>query len=329
MDVFTPQCFQAFALLNNMPIRFFCEHCVQMLKIGTSKVGSVVDCPRCQKSVVVPPQSSPLAEESYRKLKSLRHQHTAPPAENDTAPIPTRQGLEEEIDDADMPLWMEEAWMPSQADSQGFYQASRAPPVLAEEIAIQKQKKQHNLLVTLLSVSLVIIFFVGITFGILIRGSDIQSPRAGQQADGLDTKNEVTGTLYYINENGERRGDADAVIICLPKDRQPASLLSCKGLRPEDTVNKDTVQIIHEMGGMYERADANGTFAFPYKEGERYFVILISAHQRRTGGEMKPSVEQELRRYFRDPDQFGEGYMSIDEHEWGKPTLRYTFELTD
>ena len=123
--------------------------------------------------------------------------------------------------------------------------------------------------------------------------------------------------------------DADAVIICLPKDRPPSTLLSCQGLRPEDTVNNDTVQIIHEMGGMYERADANGMFTLQYQEGVQYFVLLISAHQKRTGGEMKPSLMQELRRYFRDPELFGESSLNANAHEWGKPTLRYTFELMD
>jgi len=322
-----------------MPIRFFCEHCKQMLKIGSSKVGSVVNCPRCQKPIVIPLQSAPQAEEAYRLLKSqqalapsLPHPAATshPPSHSPSHPphsplVPTWEALEEEIDDADMPLWMEESWMPPPTS---FH--STSSPVLTEEVALRTLQKRHKLTVTLLAVSVIALFFVGIIVGMVIRGLSVPSNRFAQQhADAASLENEVTGTLYYLNENGEKRPDVDAVILCLPKDRQPSTLLSCQGLRPEDITNNDTVQMIHEMGGMYERTDANGSFAFSYREGVRYLVILVSAHQERTGGEIKPSHIQELRRYFRDPELFGESCLHIDEYEWGKPLLRYTFDVTD
>lgn len=308
-----------------MPIRFFCEHCKQMLKIGTSKAGSVVECPRCKQSLVIPPQSSPQAEEAYRLLKHKRAQTSAPPADSTTAPIPSWEALEEEIDDVNMPLWMEESWIPS-ADSQGLYSTSVAHSVLSEELSMHVLKKRHNLTVMLLSVSLVVAFFVGITFGILIRGFYMQPSRSGQHADASGAGTEVAGTLYYVDDkNGMTRGDAVAAIICLPKDRPPGVLLSCQGLRPGDVENSDTIRMIHELGGMYEIADNNGVFSMPYQSGVRYLVILISANQKSTDSEIKPGVMQELRRYFRDPELFGGFCVHIDEHEWGTPTLRHTF----
>ena len=79
---------------------------------------------------------------------------------------------------------------------------------------------------------------------------------------------------------------------------------------------------------MYERADANGSFTLQYREGVRYFVILISAHQKPTAGGLKPSVLQNLRLYFRDSEIFGENCLYTDEHEWsgGKYSLRHIFE---
>jgi hypothetical protein len=131
-------------------------------------------------------------------------------------------------------------------------------------------------------------------------------------------------------KHGERRADADAVIICLPKDHLPSPLLSCEGLRPEYAVNDktavDTIHRIRELGGMYERADANGTFTLQYHVGVRYVVMLISAHQMRSGGILKPSVLQELRRYFQNPEVLSEHCLHVDEYDWSDYSLRHTFE---
>lgn len=289
-----------------------------------------MDCPRCQNFVVVPPQSAPQAEKLYRALKNKHSASGAPSAETRAASIPTWEALGEDIDDVNMPLWMEGAWMPPPEDMQEFYLASAANPVLSEELAVYALEKRHKFTVTLLSISLVIAFVVGIIFGVVIHTLFVQPTRPYQhREDGKTETNIVTGTLYYRNEHGERRADVDAVVVCLPKNWQPGSLLSCQGLRPEDVENNDTVQLIREKG-MYERTDANGSFTFQYQEGVRYFVILISANQKQSG-EMKPSVLNELRRYFRDPEQFGESCISIDEYEWsdGKHSLRHTFESAD
>ena len=316
----------------SMPIRFFCDHCKQMLKIGTSKVGSVIDCPRCRKSTIVPPQSVPLAEELYRTLKNKHSKNATPPTGNNVVPdnvasVPTWEELEE-IDDTDMPLWMEESWILSSTTSQDLYPSSSVNHGLTEEAAIRALKKRYKLTVTLLNISLVISFSVGLVFGIFSQRFYAQQTSHRPAENAVNAVNEVTGVLYYLNENGERRADVEAVVICLPKARQPGTLLSCQGLRPEDNVNDGTVQMIHELGGMYAKADATGSFAFPYSKGVRYFVILISAHQRRTESRMKPAVLQELHRYFRDPERFGQNCLSTDEYEWsdGKHSLRYTFE---
>jgi hypothetical protein len=143
--------------------------------------------------------------------------------------------------------------------------------------------------------------------------------------------NELTGTLYYRNENGERQADADAVIICLPKDRVPSPLFSCEGLRPNIPLKNDARQLISEFGGMYERADANGSFTVEYKVGVQYIVVLISAHQTPPGEGRKPSDGQMLHRYFGDSKLLGEYCLNIDEYEWlgGKHSLRYTFEAAE
>ena len=306
-----------------------------MLKIGTSKMGSVVDCPRCHKTVVVPPLSSPQAEQLYQVLKNTKPQETpAPPLAEDSEDAVSEPALDKlgsNIDDADLDRWIDELWIPRPKNQQDDVPAPLPLPVPDTDSAVEKTayfalQKRYKLIVTLLYVSSAIVFAAGLIFGIFIRGLYVPSHYSRYQASEAADTHGVTGTLYYLNESGERRADVDAVIICLPKDRLPNPLLSCQGLRPDDDVNNDTVQRIREMEGMYERSDAHGSFTLPYQEGVWYFVILISANQKRTGSEMKPSVVQKLRRYFRDPELFGEHCLNVDEYEWSKHSLRHTFE---
>ncbi|GHT44353.1 hypothetical protein FACS189454_01460 [Planctomycetales bacterium] len=52
-----------------MPLRFFCNQCKQLLKIGSAQAATVIVCPKCGTNIVVPSQSSPKAEELYQFLK--------------------------------------------------------------------------------------------------------------------------------------------------------------------------------------------------------------------------------------------------------------------
>ena len=317
-------------------------------------MGSVVDCPRCHKSVVVPLQSAPQAEQLYQMLKNKQRatETTAKTAEGIKAETPVAPPVEEppvsepslpesawddlggNINDADLNQWIDEFWKKSSDHPQTSFSQTPFSPlpvpdaVVTNEAAVVALQKQHKLTLTLLYVSATVAFFVGIVFGIFIRGLYIQQSHPMYQSGDAVSANAIVGTLFYRNENGERQADVDAVIICLPKDRIPSPLFSCQGLRPGDAVNNDTVQLIHEMGGMYGRADANGSFTLPYREGVRYLVIMISAHQGRAGGVIKPGDYQELSRYFREPHLFSEYSLIVEEfvETGGKHSLRHTFE---
>ena len=329
-----------------MPIRFFCEHCRQMLKIGTSKVGSVVNCPRCHKPVVVPIRTVPQAEQLYQMLKSKQAAAAtvAPPASNvalvnDTAsedavsepnaPESAWNDLGGNVDEAELNRWIDELWKKSPSAQQTAIQElsmSAVAPVATDEIALIALQKRYKYTLMLLYVSATVAFCVGLLFGIVIRGVLMQPVNPANVAVNGGGVNEIAGILLYTDENGMRQADVDAVIICLPTDRMPSPLFSSIGLRPGDPLNSDTVQLINELGGMYGRADGNGAFTLPYREGVRYLVIKISAH-RTQPGVMPSSTLQELRRYFRDPEQFGENSIRVDEFEGrgGRENLRYTF----
>ena len=317
-----------------------------MLKIGTTKMGSVVDCPRCRKSVVVPPQSTPQAEQLYQMLKNRKPETetTSPPEEDlsvsePAAPEPAWKDLGDDVDTADWSQWIDQFVAPVPDHQPETFATPLPPPVFTPDadIVLLTLQKRHKHMVVFLHVLSVVTFFIGIAIGIFLAALFTPPSQPHQTGDRTDhpefqvnDSNEVSGALFYRNENGDRRADADAVIICLPKDRVPSPLFSCQGLRPEDIPNNDTIRLIHELGGMCGRADANGAFTLQYREGVRYVVTLISAHQKRTDGMVKPSALDELRRYFRDPELFKEHCLHTDEYEWsgGKHSLgRHTFEL--
>jgi len=318
-----------------------------MLKIGTSKMGSVVDCPRCHQSVVVPPFSAPQAEQLYQQLKNKQPQTHAeqetpiPPVAEDTLSEPTlpESALDElggNIDDADLDRWIDELWTTNPKNQPESSQEQLPNPFplpipSTDDIALLALQKRFKLTVMLLYVSSTVTFFLGLVFGFYTYDRFAPSPPLRHLAGSVAEANEVTGTLYFFNKNGERQPDVDAVIICLPKDRQPSPLLPCQGLLPEEPVNNDTAQMIHEMGGKYGRTDATGSFTFQHQEGIRYFVMMISAHQKHPSGGMKPSVLQNLQYYFRDPERLEKNCFRIDEYEWsnGKHSLRHTFDYEE
>ena len=314
-----------------------------MLKIGTSKMGSVIECPRCRKSIVVPPQSIPQAEQLYQMLENKRSVEKAPlpppvhMVHEPTVPESAWDDLGGNVDDADLNRMIDELWTTSPPNPQDSFATlypaplSMPNPVTDDEVALRALQKRYKYTLTLLYVSTAVAFCVGIIVGIILHAVSFQPAHSSlSHMSGETALNEISGTIYFRNENGDRWHDVDAVIICLPMDRPMAQLLSPQGLRPEDVVNNDTAQLIQEMGGMYAKADVNGSFTLYHREGVRYFVILISANQKRSG-EMKPSTLLELRRFFRDPDQFGENCLLTDEYEWsgGMHAFRHTFEMGD
>ena len=304
-------------------------------------MGSVVDCPRCHKAVVVPPHSTPQADQLYQMLKNKRAEKTATPPVEDlavsepTAPESAWDELGGNVDEADLNRWIDELWKTSsgsQQESSILMPFSLTHPLSNEEVALLTLRKEYKRTQMRLYVSSAVALVVGIVFGIAIYAllAPPSRPHPTLTRESADI-NEFSGTLYYRNENGERQVDADAVIIGLPKNRQPAPLFSCEGLRPDVPLNNDAKQLITEFGGMYERADAHGSFTIEYEAGKRYILILISAHQTPPGEELKPSDGQILHQYFGDSKLLGTYCLNIDEYEWsgGKQSLRHTFEIAE
>ncbi len=73
------------------PIRFFCNRCNLMIKIGAQMAGYAVVCPQCSAKIQVPLQSDPQAEALYRFLQKKRAQEKAEKILGPSAPAPKEQ----------------------------------------------------------------------------------------------------------------------------------------------------------------------------------------------------------------------------------------------
>ena len=236
------------------------------------------------------------------------------------------------VDEAELNRWIDALWEREPAAMSSVRETTTLTntAVITNDISLIALEKRYKLALTLLWVSASIAFLLGLITGIVIRGLYVPTyplPMAGEYA----SANEITGTILYPNENGERRPDVDAVIIFLPKDRIPSPLFESQGIRPGDELNNDTVQLIRELGGMYDRTDANGAFRLQYQEGVRYIVIMMSANLVQEENVVQPKIRQELVRYFRDPDMFGKHSLSVEEFTGTGGTVQfppYLFEYT-
>ena len=84
-----------------VPIRFRCDTCNGKLSIATRKIGTPVECPRCNQSMMVP-SASQLGEELTELLLTVgSRRESAGSEETQSAPAPTRTAAKLE----DMPLF--------------------------------------------------------------------------------------------------------------------------------------------------------------------------------------------------------------------------------
>ncbi len=100
------------------PLRFFCNHCTQMIKIGNRMAGRVVVCPQCGTRLSVPLRSDPTAEAVYaaqRKQREVEKTLGIPSRRSVTGILPgifSRQSKkkpdESEIGDVDR--WIDDFW---------------------------------------------------------------------------------------------------------------------------------------------------------------------------------------------------------------------------
>jgi hypothetical protein len=96
----------------------------------------------------------------------------------------------------------------------------------------------------------------------------------------------VDGRVTYANRADEQVGDDGAVIIALPRARQPSrtekpSLSGLGPLDPSPPDNDPVLEAIATLGGAYVRADQEGRFRLALPQSGDYYLLYISRNASR------------------------------------------------
>ncbi|MDR1923356.1 MAG: hypothetical protein LBQ66_03185 [Planctomycetaceae bacterium] len=355
---------------NHQPIRFFCGHCQLMMKLGSQMSGRVVVCPQCLKKLVVPSKSDPKAEQLYNYMRQKRttekNNSQKPIPAKVTAPSNLQNNLGTlETDEVDK--WIDEFWTsindndtdnkPFDLINQGDFDpfanndspnnqttnnnTTTDPTINNDTIAIGfvGLKSILSAYRWLVLVTILVIFFAGFLGGFFLGYATNSTGRIANHIDPVETGNiankkiMLKGTLSYRNEFGVKTPDADATILCIPKEARTPVLISCKGLRADEgnfDPNSDNIHRIMELGGVVQRTGADGKFEFELKSEGSYMVIMVSSHLRRTNAtQLPPTIIDELKKIFQNPsDLFSDFCVDKDEYNISQGTqfVNKTFE---
>jgi hypothetical protein len=250
----------------------------------------------------------------------------------------------EEFDSENMDHWLKEFWTTQPNENKTAtnnipisvsVQPTPIQPVAENHETVAITVRQHETWL-LFRTWLFIVFLFGLVGGFSICSFFADFRKNIAEIDGsaksvLSSENFVAGKLYYRGFDGERIPDADAVVLFLPLDRIPTFPISGVGLRPTDhhfSSVEDNAQQIKEIGGVFQRTGADGTFLIQYENKGRYLVLMISAHSKRSDSEPDTTTIRELKRFFRNPKELlGDYHFSHEEYEFdqGKYLIRQTF----
>jgi len=291
-----------------MPIRFACPHCRQRLSVSTRKAGAIADCPRCKRSLTIPPPA-PDGEIGREDTDGLTGsflvaepiEHAAIEAPPRIAPVGAVNGAEDSSSLARGPASEATVDAPAVDDPSGLDLAEdntadraepRAPSIRADFIVVPRYViyTQGALLAAVALTAFVIGVLLGGTFG----RAPAVAPAARECV--------VSGSVNYTT--GPRsRPDRGAVIALIPVSAEAAGERApVSGLRPSDpppAAEHRGVGVIRQLGGSYTRADANGRFETRLPAAGRYWLLVVSHEKRvRSAAETKSADVRKLSHFF-------------------------------
>ena len=302
-----------------MPIRFACPHCRQKLSVSSRKAGLTADCPRCQRTLTIPPLPvhEPTAEPA-KQIAALLAPAESPPGESPAADATAAKALQsvaterapaidptpaaESLPPPDPPAGVESSYTPD--DGRGFeglelvYESPpprvATPPVAADLIAVPRYA------IYLQGGLLAVVAFAAFVIGLLAGGTLLSGRPAPQQPQACV----ISGSVTYAS--GPRQlPDEGAVLVVIPQSHgRPDEKAPIVGLRPGDPLpaaDHRGLAILRELGGGYARADNGGRFQIQVPATGRYLVLVISNEkQSRSPNDISTADIVKLGPYFKD-----------------------------
>ena len=292
-----------------MAIKFRCPHCRQLLGISTTKVGTLVDCPACGRSVVVPDHGG-AANGAKQAARSGDHPDLVnalqelsaldAPDADDSAPLILPDLVEPDLTSALREL---AAVAPVALPSA----AKHAPPTAAGQSATGR--------LSLLPLMLVLpAFSAGLLLGTFWKSSD--HPDA-TKADPKSTvapaaaippsaasERQLKGVVRFIDDSGNTAADAGAIVLLLPMENTTRLRLDARPLRESaDSKARQAIEAALEaLGGSVLQADDAGTWTASMPSKVALTMTVISRHRSRPDSQPVPAkVLESLSLWFDSP----------------------------
>lgn len=289
-----------------MPVQFVCTYCAQLLSVGSRKIGTEVECPRCRRCLMVPDPETAAASVAMRQAQRSAAPESplaefivydepetgsvdAPPVivtdrPVEPPPLPARQPPPLPSFHTSGPLWQ------------------KLPPQRGSEPMLLISRRTLYAQAGILGFTTLAAFGLGylVGFGVAPRSADAPAAQAGEATV-------VQGFIRYTNEMGEVLGDAGAVVMALPDGRLPNPKLGVQGLRPADpepVAGGGVLMSLELLGGAAARVGLDGSYSLALNEPGRYFLLIISRNTQRPAGNQLDEFQQALLdRYFQPGNQ--------------------------
>lgn len=303
-----------------MPVQFVCTYCAQLLSVGSRKIGTEVECPRCRRNLTVPDPETAAASVAMRQAQR------APAPESPLPEFLVYDEPETSALDAPPVIITDRPVQPPPLPV-------RAPPPLPNSTTSdplwQKLTPQRGcqpmLLISrrtlyvqagILGFTTLAAFGLGYLIGFGVAPKSAASPAAQAGEATL-----VQGFIRYSTETGEVLGDAGAVVMALPDGRLPNPKLGVQGLRPADpepVAGGGVLMSLELLGGATTRVGLDGGYSLAVNEPGRYFLLIISRNtQRPPGNDLDEFQQALLERYFQPANQL----IGAQKYLWRVETL--------
>ncbi|MEX2118330.1 MAG: hypothetical protein WD847_01865 [Pirellulales bacterium] len=309
-----------------MSVQFACTHCRKRLKISSRKVGTTIHCPKCGAASVVPDEYTAAAEAAMAVL--------AGPDPGSTATAIPEAVVYDDIPDlfAERPespprvarvspgiggprggvggVGSPQAGgrpRPSQALPAGAPKLSARTPAVAEPVLLVSRRAVYAQagLFCLVAVA-------AFAAGYAIAPGDGQKSREQRVAEAIM----VRGNVVYRQAANRLQPDGDAVVVALPRTKQPQIKLASSGLRPgefDQPAGRDAQEMLASLGGAAASTDGAGEFQLVLPHPGDYYVLFISRHAKRAAGQLPAAADlQEMADYFQSPAEL----IADKQYEW-------------
>lgn len=295
-----------------MAIKFRCPHCRQFLGISTRKAGTLVDCPACGRSVLVPNDGGvetgskqAVKTGDHPDLLNALHELSAldSPDADDAAPT-----ILPDLPEPDLTSALSELAAAAPVALQ--------PPVKHTQPTAAWQSATGRFSLWQLMLMLPA-FAAGLLLGTFWRSGDHPdaakaNPKSIVQP-ALDaaiqkpavSERQLKGVVRFVNDSGNFAADSGAIVLLLPTENTTTLRLDARPLRESaDSKARQAIEAALEiLGGSVLHADEAGTWTANVQSNVALTMIVISRHRARTESQPVPDeIQESLSRWFDSPN---------------------------